>query len=384
MPLFLVTRQMLSNPKASIGFKSVLMNTDVIQQNNAVLQKNNKQIAIWLLFCAAVIFCMVILGGATRLTHSGLSMVEWKPIVGVIPPMGDLEWQATFDKYKNFPEYKKVNLNMSLGDFKSIFYFEYFHRLLGRLIGTIFLFPFLYFLARRMIQKPLIPKLVVMFVLGGLQGVLGWYMVKSGLVNDPHVSQYRLTAHLSAAVFIYVYILWVAFGLLTEKIKSSNTNRIYNYGKGVIALIILMIMSGGFVAGTRAGLAYNTFPLMEGHFIPPNLFSLEPFWLNMFENITTIQFNHRMIAYSLALIIPLFCFMVGKSNTTKRGQIAAIAFVTMLAIQIMLGISTLLLAVPVTLGVAHQGGAILLLTLAVFVTRELKPTSTIAVTNTSS
>ncbi|MBL4867337.1 MAG: COX15/CtaA family protein [Pseudomonadales bacterium] len=345
--------------------------------STAISQRNNdRQIAIWLLFCAGAIFCMVILGGATRLTHSGLSMVEWKPVVGVIPPLGESAWQETFEKYKQFPEYKSVNLHMSLKDFKSIFYFEYFHRLLGRLIGVLFLLPFLYFLARGMIKKPLIPRLIVMFILGGLQGVLGWYMVKSGLVKDPQVSQYRLTAHLAAAVAIYVYILWVAFGLLSINNVVTSFRRLYQYGVGLVALIILMIISGGFVAGTRAGLAYNTFPLMNGDFIPPNLYTLEPYWLNLFENITTIQFNHRMIAYLLILVIPPFCVFVRQATATRRCQRAAGFFMAMLAIQVTLGVSALLTSVPVFLGVAHQGGAILLLTVALFIARELKPTYT--------
>ncbi|MBV1882126.1 MAG: COX15/CtaA family protein [Pseudomonadales bacterium] len=345
--------------------------------NPAIPQQNHdKKIAIWLLICAAVIFFMIILGGATRLTNSGLSMVEWKPIVGVIPPLSELAWQETFDKYKNFPEYQQVNIDMSLDAFKAIFYYEYFHRILGRLIGLLFLLPFMYFFFRGMIKKPLVPRLLVMFILGGLQGLLGWYMVKSGLVKDPHVSQYRLTAHLTAAVAIYVYILWVAFGLLIIKTDATSHRRLYRYGVGLISLIILMIMSGGFVAGTRAGLAYNTFPLMNGAFIPPNLYAMEPVWLNYFENITTIQFNHRMIAYLLILVIPPFCVLIRQVTKTKRLQRTAAVFMAMLAIQITLGVSTLLASVPVTLGVSHQGGAIILLTIAVFITRDLKPSIT--------
>ncbi|MCP3674548.1 MAG: heme A synthase, partial [Gammaproteobacteria bacterium] len=262
--------------------------------------KYDKQVSAWLIFVASVIFFMIILGGATRLTHSGLSMVDWNPIMGVVPPMNETQWAQTFERYKEFPEYQKINTGMSLDEFKSIFYFEYFHRVLGRLIGLLFLVPFLFFWFRGRIRRSMLGQMITMFFLGGMQGLLGWYMVKSGLVNDPQVSQYRLTAHLLAAVTIYIYILWVAFGLQKKSsivILETSGKKLYRYAIGLTALIVFMISTGGFVAGTKAGYAFNTFPLMGDKFIPSGMYTLQPFWLNWFENIAAIQFNHRMIAY---------------------------------------------------------------------------------------
>ena len=346
------------------------MNIDISLQ-----AKHDKQVGIWLIFVAAVIFFMIILGGATRLTNSGLSMVDWKPIMGVIPPITEADWTQTFEQYKEFPEYQKENAGMSLDSFKSIFYFEYFHRILGRLIGMFFLLPFLYFWMKGAIRRKMLPQMIALFFLGGMQGVLGWYMVKSGLVNEPNVSQYRLTAHLISAVLLFSFLLWVAIGLLkntTTELASDIRKRFYNYSKAVTGLIIFMIISGGFVAGTKAGYAYNTFPLMAGKLVPDGLYTLQPFWLNWFENITTIQFNHRLIAYSLLIIVPLFAFNLIKNNFSSSCSTAAKLFIGMLFIQISLGISTLVFHMPVPVAVSHQGGAIVLLSIAIFITRELK------------
>lgn len=339
------------------------------------LLRNRRQIAFWLLICCALIFAMVVLGGVTRLTRSGLSMVDWKPIMGVIPPIGEAQWLAEFEKYKQFPEYQKLNQGMTLQEFKFIFGFEYAHRVLGRIIGLVFLIPFLVFLTQRKIPAGMAPKFVIMFILGALQGVLGWYMVKSGLVDKPHVSQYRLTAHLIAAMIIYCYILWTALGLLLPQAEYAHqdwSRSLRRFAWGITALIVLMIVSGGFVAGTHAGFILNTFPLMGDSFIPEGLFSMSPIYLNFFENLVTIQFNHRMIAYVLAILIPLLWFAVRKYNISSRTSNALNIFLAMLVIQVALGISTLLLVVPVTLGATHQGGALLLLTAALFVNHELR------------
>ena len=359
------------------------MNSDISLNVNSIQRKHDKQIAVWLIVVAAVIFFMILLGGATRLTHSGLSMVDWNPVMGIVPPLDEGEWFETFEQYKKYPEYKKINQGMSLEAFKSIFYFEYFHRLLGRLIGLIFLLPCLFFLFRGAIRPSLLPQMTTMFILGGLQGLLGWYMVKSGLVNDPQVSQYRLTAHLLAAVLIYGYILWVAFGLLKTSASDSlshhlsehlriNTRKLYNYSIAIVALIVGMISSGGLVAGTKAGYAYNTFPLMAGKFIPDGMYSMQPFWLNWFENITAVQFNHRLIAYVLLLLIPFYSFAVRRHDITENSVIAAYSLLAMLVIQLSLGIATLVFHMPVVLAVTHQGGAIVLFTIALFICREIK------------
>ena len=333
-----------------------------IQQNH-----HDRQVARWLLFCAAVIFGMIVLGGMTRLTDSGLSMVEWKPLIGVVPSLSEQAWVETFEKYKQFPEYQKINKGMSLDGFKSIFMYEYLHRVLGRLIGVIFLLPLLYFAMRGRIRQGLMPKLVVLFFMGGLQGLLGWYMVKSGLVNNPHVSQYRLTAHLGLAVAIYAYMVWLAFDLLFSCETSAAANRPYaRCSLVLVTLVYLMILSGGLVAGTRAGLAYSTWPLMGGSFIPAGLYTQTPFWLSALEDITTIQFNHRIFAYVLFVLLNAFAVAVYRRSATGRGRLGAVLLVIALLIQVTLGISTLLLHVPVALGTAHQGGAVALLTAILF------------------
>lgn len=328
-------------------------------------------IASWLLLCCAMIFAMVVLGGVTRLTGSGLSMVEWDPIFGVVPPLNQDEWQEVFDKYRTSPEYQKVNMHMEVDDFKSIYWFEFAHRLLGRTIGTVFLLPFLFFLWRGWLRRPLIPKLVIMFVLGGLQGALGWYMVASGLVDNPHVSQYRLTAHLVAAFIIYGYIFWVALDLLSAQYErlAESSPRLRFSTLLFLLLVLVTISSGGFVAGLKAGHAYNTFPLMDGKLIPEAIFLLEPRWHNFFENIATVQFDHRLLAM-LVLIsgIMLWVYARGLPPALRR---RAHLLLGMIGIQVTLGISTLLLHVPVALASAHQAGALVLLTLTLYLLHGL-------------
>ena len=333
-----------------------------------------RQIALWLLICCALIFAMVVLGGVTRLTRSGLSMVQWDPIMGVIPPLSEAQWEETFAKYRQFPEYQKINRGMSLQQFKSIFWVEYAHRLLGRSIGVVFLLPFLYFLIRRMLPRTLIPKLITMFVLGGLQGLLGWFMVKSGLVDHPHVSPYRLTAHLAMAVLIYGYILWVALGLLFASAENDvPTNRpVRRLGLAVTVTVCVMIFSGGFVAGTKAGFAFNTFPLMNGRLIPEGVLAMKPVWSNFFENIATVQLDHRLIAYVLCLMIPFYWYCVQQADVSTRTRVVAHVLFATLALQICLGIATLLLVVPVILAAAHQAGALLVFSAALFMNHELR------------
>jgi len=336
---------------------------------------HDRAIALWLIIIALLIYGMVILGGVTRLTGSGLSMVDWKPIMGVLPPLTDQEWQETFEQYQQYPEYQKKNIGMNLEEFKGIFVFEYSHRLLGRFIGLAFFIPFMFFLFKKRIRPQLMPKLIIMFILGGLQGLLGWYMVKSGLVSDPHVSQYRLTAHLSAAILIYGYILWVAWDLLSPSPENAwvrGIETLRKYTKIAAILIVIMIISGAFVAGTRAGIGFNTFPLMNGHFIPPGLFDMSPFYLNFVENKTTIQFDHRMIAYVLMLYIPFLWYKANKYVLTARTRGAFYLLFAIFVLQIVLGITTLVFEVPVALAAAHQGGALLLFTAVLFVIHELR------------
>jgi heme a synthase len=334
----------------------------------------DSQVALWLIGCAAVVLGMILLGGVTRLTNSGLSMVEWKPLMGIIPPLTEQAWLETFDKYKQFPEYQKINKGMSLEGFKSIFMYEYLHRLLGRTIGVIFALPFLFFMIKGRIKPGLTPKLVVMFVLGGLQGLLGWYMVKSGLVNDPHVSQYRLTAHLGLAVLIYMYMLWVSFDLLLGNRRQADSRAapLAGFSLVLLALVFLMILSGGLVAGTRAGFAFNTWPLMGSTFIPPGLYESSPAWLAAFEDLATVQFNHRIFAYLLFVLVTVLSVLVVRSSTKGRTRAGAILLEMALLLQLTLGVSTLLLHVPVPLAAAHQGGAIILLTCLLFLSYSLR------------
>ena len=334
----------------------------------------DRQVAAWLLFCAAVVFGMILLGGVTRLTHSGLSIVEWKPLMGVVPPLSEQAWQETFDKYRLFPEYQKVNRGMSLDDFKSIFMFEYLHRLLGRLIGVLFLLPMLYFAWRGRIRQGLMPRLAVLFFLGGCQGLLGWYMVKSGLVDNPRVSQYRLTAHLGVAVAIYAGMLWLAFDLLfrpAAAVAGQSGRPWARSSRWLVGLVYLMILSGGLVAGTRAGFAYSTWPLMGDSFIPRGLYAGTPAWMDMFEDITTVQFNHRMFAYLLVGLISTFAVGVYRNAQDGRARLAIILLALALVTQVALGISTLLLHVPLALAAAHQGGAMLLLSATLFASHVL-------------
>lgn len=337
-----------------------------------------RQIALWLFVCAAMVFATLVVGGVTRLTHSGLSIVEWQPIVGTLPPVGQTEWEATFDKYKQTPEYQKVNHSMSLDEFKGIFWWEYFHRLLGRTIGLVFLVPFLWFLFRGKIDKPLIPKLVGIFILGGMQGAMGWYMVKSGLVDDPRVSQYRLTAHLSLAFVIFTAMVWVALGLLAERtpyVANRVVTKLRKVGFWLTVLAGYMIVTGGFVAGIRAGKAYNTFPLMNGHVVPPEILMIEPWYLNFFNNMATVQFDHRLGAWLLAGLVPWFWWQLRSAPVPGRVRRVATLLLLALAAQITLGIGTLVMGVPVGLGAAHQGGSMVVFGILLWLNHELRVSS---------
>ena len=337
-------------------------------------QDRQKIIALWLLICCAAVFAMVVLGGVTRLTGSGLSMVKWEPITGILPPMSQEQWVEVFEFYQESPEYKLKNIGMSLDGFKSIFWFEYAHRVVGRMIGFIFFVPLVFFVVTGRVSRSLTPKLVLMFVLGGLQGLLGWYMVKSGLVQDPHVSQYRLTAHLGLAFVIYVYMLWVALDLLYPRDANPPTQIGSSHGflAGLIALLVFVTaLSGGFVAGTHAGLAYNTFPTMAGQWIPDGLLAYEPLWRNFFENVTTVQFDHRVLATLVFGLILVFWWATRRIPAPARLRVGLHLLLATACVQVALGISTLLLVVPTALAAVHQGGALLLLTVSVFVRHEI-------------
>jgi cytochrome c oxidase assembly protein subunit 15 len=338
----------------------------------AQARNGERAVAAWLLACCALVFAMVVVGGVTRLTHSGLSIVEWQPIVGTLPPLDEQAWQETFLKYQQTPEFREVNPEMNLAGFKRIFWWEYFHRLLGRLIGAAFLLPLLWFAARGKIPRALTWKLGAVFALGALQGAMGWYMVKSGLVDDPRVSQYRLTAHLGIALLIYAAMLWIALDLLSQRGTEAAPRGLRRFAFALAGLVFVMSLSGGFVAGIRAGLAYNTFPLMNGDLVPPGMFVLEPWYLNFFSNMATVQFDHRLIAWLLAVLVPWFWVQVRRTASSRRARLAADLLLGTLVLQIALGISTLLLAVPVPLAAAHQAGALLVFTAALLAAHSLR------------
>ena len=315
----------------------------------------------WLLAIAVLVFCMVIVGGATRLTDSGLSITEWNPLLGAIPPLTGADWQEAFAKYKLIPEFTTLNQSMTLADFKFIYWWEWSHRFLGRFTGVAFFVPLVYFAVTGSIAWRLWPRLIVIFVLGGLQGGLGWYMVASGLVDRVDVSQYRLAAHLTLATIIYGAILWLAFGLGAKRRMPSNEHE--RGGLIIAALVLLQIAAGGFVAGLDAGMGYNTWPLMDGQLIPRGLFVIQPWWRNLFENAMTVQFNHRIVAYGLAVMVAGYAYV---AHTREAALLLAAVMV-----QIALGIGTLVWQVPLWLGLIHQGGALIVLAAALWNSHSL-------------
>ena len=311
----------------------------------------------WLIAVAVLIFCMVIVGGATRLTESGLSITEWQPLLGAIPPLTEADWRIAFNKYKLIPQYGALNQGMSLADFKFIFWWEWSHRLLGRFLAIAFFVPFAALALTHRIPRAVWPRLIAIFMLGGLQGALGWYMVASGLVDRVEVSQYRLTAHLVFATLIYGAILWVAMGLGRDR-RGIPAGRRQWMALLIVALLLAQIAAGGFVAGLRAGLAYNSWPLMDGQLVPAGLFAMEPAWKNIFENAMTVQFDHRLLAYASAILIAAFAYVVRSvASAFLLGAVVA---------QIALGIATMLGHVPLALALVHQGGALVVFAAALW------------------
>jgi len=328
---------------------------------------SDRAIIVWLFACAGLIVMMMLVGAITRLTESGLSIAEWAPLIGTLPPLGDAEWQRVFDLYRHTSEYKTVNAGMSLADFKAIFWWEYLHRLLGRFIGVAFGLPLLWFVIRRRIGRALGLRLATIFVLGGLQGAIGWWMVKSGLVDRVDVSQYRLATHLIIAFLILGAILWTANDLLpAPRARVSPPVAIRRLSGGLVALVFLMLFSGGLVAGLDAGFVYNDWPLMGGDIVPENYGEMTPWWLNSFENAAAAQFNHRLLAYITVIAIAAL-WLAARRRGLCSGARRPLDFLQLAAgIQVLLGISTVMLSVPLALGVAHQAGAIAVFCLAVW------------------
>jgi cytochrome c oxidase assembly protein subunit 15 len=338
-------------------------------------RSNPRAIAFWLFACCALLFAMIVVGGVTRLTHSGLSITEWQPIVGTVPPLSAADWDDAFRKYQATPEYRLVNRGMSIDAFKRIFWWEYAHRLLGRLIGAAFFVPLIVFWVRGAIPPGLASRLVAIFALGAAQGLLGWYMVQSGLVDDPRVSQLRLAAHLGLALLIFAAMFWVALSLVRPAgaMGDRHVKRLFRYAVAIAILIFVMALSGGLVAGIRAGFAYNTFPMMNGSFVPSEIGLLEPWYLNPVANMATVQFDHRLIAWILAMVVPLYWWRARATPAApRRARLGAELLLAMLAVQIALGISTLLLVVPLPLAAAHQAGAVLLFAAALNAAHALR------------
>jgi cytochrome c oxidase assembly protein subunit 15 len=326
---------------------------------------SERAIGLWLLGCCALIFLMVIVGGITRLTESGLSITEWQPVEGVLPPLGEAPWQDAFARYQAIPQYQAIHADMTLDQFKHIYFWEYIHRLLGRVIGAAFALPFLWFLIRGQVSRRLVAPLAGLFVLGGLQGALGWWMVESGLESRIEVSQYRLAAHLAMAVVIYLAMLWVALDLLAARRTVWVDHRGLRRGAALIlALVFITLVAGSFVAGTRAGYLDNTFPLMEGQFVPPDYAHLTPLWRNWFENLTSVQFDHRVLAETSWVVIAALWLASLRASLTPPQRWTLHALFFFACLQVALGITTLLTVVWLPVAVAHQAGAFCLLTAA--------------------
>lgn len=338
--------------------------------------QRRRAVALWLFALCGMVTVMVALGGATRLTGSGLSMVEWQPFT-ILPPLSEAEWQATFEKYRQFPEYQLKNAGMTLAEFKGIFWLEYLHRLWGRAIGVIFLVPFLVFLAKGAVDRPLALKLGGLFVLGGLQGVVGWVMVQSGLVDQPMVSPVKLAAHLGLAFLILGLMGRLALDLWLGEGRTAVAPAARSFAAATrlfTAFVFLVVLSGALVAGLDAGLTYNTFPLMDGRLVPDGLHLHAPWWVNHLDNITTVQFQHRVLAVTLvvgALGLAAWALRLGRT-LPHRARRAALVLGGLALGQMSLGIATLLLVVPLSLGVAHQLGALAVLAAALVLLRLVR------------
>ena len=329
----------------------------------------DRAVALWLYAVAALVFLMVVVGGATRLTDSGLSLSEWKPILGAIPPLDDAAWQAAFDKYKQIPQAQIVNKHMTLAEFKVIYAWEWGHRLLGRLIGVVFALPLVVFWATGRLRPGLAPKLVGLLVLGGLQGFVGWIMVQSGLVDRIDVSPYRLALHLTLAAVIFALLFATALRLggpdraIRLDTVSGGQRRLSAW---LVGLVLVQFVAGALVAGNKAGRAYNTWPLMDGHLIPDGVMALDPWYRNIFENLGLVQVDHRFIAYALlALVVWHFVALLRSADDERVVRSSGLLAAAMLG-QLALGVWTVVMAVPLHLGLAHQAGAMVVLALAVW------------------
>jgi len=333
---------------------------------------DNRAIGWWLLSIASLIAIMVLVGGATRLTESGLSIVEWKPVTGTLPPLNQEQWAQAFDAYKTIPQYRELNAGMNLAEFKTIFWWEWSHRLLGRAIGVAYLLPFLWFLWRGVLGADLKRRLWLIFGLGALQGAVGWWMVASGLSQRVEVSQYRLATHLVLALLIFAGIVWTLRGL-ADRPPSAASSRLKITSAALLVLTFVQLYLGALVAGLRAGKVYNTWPEIDGGLFPSTarLFFEAPWWRNLFDNTLTVQFEHRMIAYALFALAVLHALDAVRSRAGAAAVNGALWLAAVMTVQVALGILTLLNQVPTSLALAHQAVAIAVLTLAILQAERL-------------
>ena len=331
------------------------------------MKRDNKKVIYWLFTGCALIFIMVVVGGITRLTHSGLSMPDYKLISGTIPPINDQQWQEAFELYKQYPEYQKLNSNISLTEFKGIFFWEWLHRFIGRAIGLVFIIPFLYFIITRQLDKSTIKKTIILLILGGFQGFLGWYMVKSGLVDRPDVSHYRLAAHLTTAFVTFAFTLWVALDLIFP-IKHTINKTYRNLIRIGLAILFIQIIYGAFVAGLDAGFIHNHWPMMsEGKFMHETVLTEKtPVYKNFIEGRSGVQFVHRILAFIVVISIAII-YIKGKKIAVSNHQLNGLnSLLILVGVQSLLGVLAILLQVPLWLGIAHQIGAFLLLSSMIF------------------
>lgn len=334
-----------------------------------VIADPQRAVRWWLYGVAALVFALIVVGGATRLTDSGLSITEWRPIMGILPPLSEADWRDALEKYRQIPEYKLVNRGMSLDAFKFIFWWEWAHRFLARMVGFAFALPLAYFVIRRRVPAALAWKLVGLFALGGLQGAIGWYMVSSGLVDRIDVSHIRLALHLTVAFLIFALLLRAAWSLLPSPSNAASVPIPSGHRRGaqiLLGLIFLQVVLGALVAGLKAGLTHNTWPLMDGQIVPPGLWVMTPWYLNPFENVTAAQFNHRMVAYLIVAVALWQAISIVRAPSSAGLRASVMMLAGAIVAQAVLGIWTLLAHVPLTLGLAHQGVAAVVTGLAVW------------------
>jgi cytochrome c oxidase assembly protein subunit 15 len=336
------------------------------------MNPGRRAVGIWLLAVTAIIACMVTIGGLTRLTGSGLSITQWDPIMGAIPPLSEAQWQHAFDLYKHIPQYTDENSGMTLEGFKGIFWWEWSHRLLGRMLGVIFLVTFLWFAWRGAIPRRGYPRMILLFALGGLQGFVGWWMVQSGLEVRDSVSQYRLAIHLGVAIILLAAILWTAFEYLRVKAPGLRAMPHAKWGAALVALIYFQMLLGAIVAGLHAGLLYNTWPSMDGFFVPETIWFFRPWYINFTENSALAQFDHRMVAYAVGLGATFVWWAGRRARLTGLRAVSGNLVICFTVLQIILGILTLLNQVPTVLAAAHQATAVALFASALWHWYELR------------